>query len=70
MTFREILSTMLRRWYIPLAVLAAAALATVLLARDGGSHPLLAVEHSLQLRPLVGGEGAVELRPESNFLGA
>jgi hypothetical protein len=38
MTVREILTAMLRRWYIPVTVLACAALATVLLARDGGIY--------------------------------
>lgn len=38
MTFREILSAMLRRWYIPIFVLACATLATVVLANDGGIY--------------------------------
>lgn len=38
MTFREILSAMLRRWYIPIFVLACAALATAVLASDGGTY--------------------------------
>ena len=38
MTFREILSAMLRRWYIPILVLAAAAVATAVLANDGGTY--------------------------------
>ena len=38
MTFREILSAMLRRWYIPIFVLACAALATAMLAGDGGTY--------------------------------
>lgn len=38
MTFREILSAILRRWYIPFALVACAAIATVLLARDGGIY--------------------------------
>ena len=38
MTVREILSAMLRRWYIPIGLLACAALVTVILARDGGIY--------------------------------
>jgi hypothetical protein len=38
MTVPEILSAMLRRWYITLALLACAALVTVMLARDGGVY--------------------------------
>ncbi len=38
MTFRGILSAMLRRWYIPLALIACAAIVTVMLARDGGVY--------------------------------
>jgi len=38
MTFRQILSAILRRWYIPLAVLACAALVTLMLARDGSIY--------------------------------
>jgi hypothetical protein len=37
-TVRDILAAMLRRWYIPIAVLGCAALITVLLARDGGGY--------------------------------
>ncbi|TFD84572.1 hypothetical protein E3T61_19150 [Cryobacterium lactosi] len=38
MTFREILSAMLRRWYITILVLTAAAVATAVLANDGGTY--------------------------------
>ncbi|MCU1447371.1 hypothetical protein [Cryobacterium sp.] len=38
MTVREILAAMLRRWYIPVGILACAALVTVMLARDGGVY--------------------------------
>ncbi len=38
MTMREIVSAMLRRWYIPLVLLACAVLATVILAHDGGTY--------------------------------
>ena len=38
MTFRDIVAAMLRRWYVPIGVLACAALVTVLLARDGGIY--------------------------------
>lgn len=38
MTVREILVTMLRRWYIPLSALLCAALVTLALARDGGVY--------------------------------
>lgn len=38
MTFRQIVSAMLRRWYVPLAILACTALVTVMLARDGGIY--------------------------------
>ena len=38
MTIRRILSAMMRRWYIPLGVLACAALLMVMLARDGGIY--------------------------------
>lgn len=38
MTFRDVLSVMLRRWYIPLAFIACAMFATVVLARDGGGY--------------------------------
>jgi len=38
MTFRYILSAMLRRWYIPLVMIACAGIITVLLARDGGVY--------------------------------
>ncbi|MDJ0323744.1 hypothetical protein QMG61_08195 [Cryobacterium sp. PH31-AA6] len=38
MTFRDILLAMLRRWYIPLVLIACAALITVVLARDGGVY--------------------------------
>jgi hypothetical protein len=37
-TFRDILAAMARRWYVPVGVLACAALVTVLLARDGGIY--------------------------------
>jgi len=35
MTIREVLSIMIRRWYIPVTLLACAALLTLMLARDG-----------------------------------
>ena len=38
MTVREVLAAMLRRWYIPLGVLACTVLVTVMLARDGGGY--------------------------------
>ncbi|MGO4105366.1 hypothetical protein AB4Y63_15555 [Leifsonia sp. YAF41] len=38
MTIREVVAAMLRRWYIPLVLVVCAALATVLLARDGGVY--------------------------------
>lgn len=38
MTIGEILSTMIRRWYVPVLTLACVAVATVLLARDGGVY--------------------------------
>jgi hypothetical protein len=38
MTIREILSAMLRRWYVPIGLLACATLVTVMLARDGGVY--------------------------------
>lgn len=38
MTFHEILSAMLRRWVIPLTLVACATLVTVVLARDGGVY--------------------------------
>jgi len=38
MTIREVLSAMVHRWYIPLALLACAALVTMLLIRDGGVY--------------------------------
>ena len=38
MTIRELMSAVLRRWYIPLGLLAGAALLTVILARDGGIY--------------------------------
>lgn len=38
MTVRDILTAMLRRWYIPIIALACAALVTVMLARDGGTY--------------------------------
>jgi hypothetical protein len=38
MTFRDIVGAVLRRWYVPLIVLACTALVTVLFARDGGSY--------------------------------
>lgn len=38
MTMGMILSAMLRRWYVPLAVLALVVVATVMLARDGGIY--------------------------------
>ena len=38
MTIREILSAMLRRWYIPIGLLACAALVTMMLARGGGVY--------------------------------
>ena len=38
MTVREILSAMLRRWYVSVGLLACVALVTVLLARDGGTY--------------------------------
>jgi hypothetical protein len=37
-TIRDIFSAMLRHWYIPLGLIACAALITVLLARDGGIY--------------------------------
>jgi hypothetical protein len=37
-TFRDIVVAMVRRWYLPLAVLACAAVVTGLLARDGGTY--------------------------------
>ncbi|MET0933492.1 MAG: hypothetical protein ABWX56_07250 [Mycetocola sp.] len=38
MTIRHIVSAMIRRWYVPLAILACVALATVLMMRDGGIY--------------------------------
>lgn len=38
MTIRDIFSAMLRHWYIPLGLLACAALVTVMLVRDGGIY--------------------------------
>ena len=38
MTTRQILSAMLRRWYIPVGILLCAVLLTVMLARDGGTY--------------------------------
>jgi len=38
MTIRELLSAMLRRWYIPIGLLAGAALVTAMLASDGGLY--------------------------------
>ena len=38
MTAREVLSAMLRRWYIPIGLLVCAALVTGMLARDGGIY--------------------------------
>ncbi|MET0716144.1 MAG: hypothetical protein ABWY23_06735 [Mycetocola sp.] len=38
MTIHDIASAMLRRWYVPLAVLACVALAIVMMARDGGIY--------------------------------
>ncbi|TDW29930.1 hypothetical protein [Cryobacterium psychrophilum] len=38
MTVRELMSTMLRRWYIPIGLLVCAALVTGILARDGGIY--------------------------------
>jgi hypothetical protein len=42
-TIRQLTSALLRRWYIPLALLACAALVTVMLARDGGTYSTRAV---------------------------
>lgn len=38
MTFRDVLSAMLRRWYIPLALLVCTAVVTMMLVRDGGVY--------------------------------
>lgn len=51
MTFREVVTVMLRRWYVPVALVLCAVGVTMVLARNGGLYSTRTVVYFIHLQP-------------------
>lgn len=51
MTFRQVVTVMLRRWYVPVALILCAVGATMVLARNGGLYSTRTVVYFVHLQP-------------------